>query len=581
MCPFEFDPSDKYAEHYETLYQLMQRWEYEIVEFKEAKGGYNEDKIGQYFSAISNEANLKGQQYGWFILGVSEKQDKYPVGTAFKSGDPTLLEKFKYEISKSTTDGMTFLDIIEVFPVYNRKTCRVLMFKIPAAVAGMPTEWKTRYFARNGESLVPLQQYKIDAIRNQERRDWSRQLLPGATIDHLDKAAIAFAREQYKEKMNRPHITEEVDGMTDEEFLTKIKLMRDGKITNAAMILLGNPDYDTLFESAPTMMWRLYGADGDLKDYTIFTIPFITVADQVFAKIRNLTYRYMPNQLSLFPKETQQYDTWLLRELINNCIAHSNYQLGGRIYINESEDAINITNPGDFLPQTIAAVLQTTYNPPFYRNQLLSDAMVKFHMIDTATSGIKKVYRIQKEKYFPMPDYDLSNVKQVAVTVYGKTLDEHYTYILFDHPELDLETVYLLDQVQKGKEHNLSKDAIAHLRKHKLVEGRIGSLYLSAEVSRSIDAEASYIRNKGFNDQYYRDLIVQYLKQYGKAKKQDIRDLLWDKLPDVLDDKKKNSKITTLLTSLRLKGVITTDSPNQQKSHWILVESSDNSNKKV
>ena len=581
MCPFEYDPSDKYAEHYEMLYQLMQRWEYEIVEFKEAKGGYNEDKIGQYFSAISNEANLKGQQYGWFILGISEKQDKYPVGTAFKSGDPTLLEKFKYEISKSTTDGMTFLDIIEVFPVYNGKTCRVLMFKIPAAVAGMPTEWKTRYFARNGESLVPLQQYKIDAIRNQERRDWSRQLLPGATIAHLDKAAIAFAREQYKEKMNRPHITEEVDGMSDEEFLTKIKLMRDGKITNAAMILLGNPDYDTLFESAPTMMWRLYGADGGLKDYTIFTIPFITVADQVFAKIRNLTYRYMPNQLSLFPKETQQYDTWLLRELINNCIAHSNYQLGGRIYINESEDAINITNPGDFLPQTIAAVLQTTYNPPFYRNQLLSDAMVKFHMIDTATSGIKKVYRIQKEKYFPMPDYDLSDVKQVAVTVYGKTLDEHYTYILFDHPELDLETVYLLDQVQKGKGHNLSKDAIAHLRKHKLVEGRIGSLYLSAEVSRSIDAEASYIRNKGFNDQYYRDLIVQYLKQYGKAKKQDIRDLLWDKLPDVLDDKKKNSKITTLLTSLRQKGIITTDSPNQQKSHWILVDSSDNSNKKA
>lgn len=581
MHPFEYDPNDKYAEHYETLFQLMQRWEYEIVEFKEAKGGYNEDKIGQYFSAISNEANLKGQQYGWFILGVSEKQDKYPVGTAFKAGDPTLLEKFKYEISKSTTDGMTFLDIVEVFPIYNGKCCRVLMFKIPAAVAGMPTEWKTRYFARNGESLVPLQQYKIDAIRNQERRDWSRQLLPGATINHLDKEAIAFAREQYKEKMNRAHITEEVDGMSDEEFLTKIKLMRDGKITNAAMILLGNPDYDTLFESAPTMMWRLYGADGDLKDYTIFTIPFITVADQVFAKIRNLTYRYMPNQLSLFPKETQQYDTWLLRELINNCIAHSNYQLGGRIYINESEDSINITNPGDFLPQTIAAVLQTTYNPPFYRNQLLSDAMVKFHMIDTATSGIKKVYRIQKEKYFPMPDYDLTNVKQVAVTVYGKTLDEHYTYILFDHPELDLETVYLLDQVQKGNGHNLSKDAIAHLRKHKLVEGRIGSLYLSAEVSRSIDAEASYIRNKGFNDQYYRDLIVQYLKQYGKAKKQDIRDLLWDKLPDVLDDKKKNSKITTLLTSLRVKGIITTDSPNQQKSYWILVESSDASNKKM
>ncbi len=572
MFIFDYNHSDINADYYETLNHLMLRWEHEIVEFKEAKGGYNEDKIGQYFSAISNEANLRGQQYGWFVLGVSEDGEKHPVGTSFKKGDPSLMEKFKYKISKNTTDGMTFLDIIELSPVYEGISCRVLMFKIPAAVAGMPTEWKTRYFARNGESLVALQQYKIDEIRNQERRDWSKRIINGATIDNLDKSAIAFAREKYKEKMNRPHISEEIDAMSDVEFLTKIKLMRGGKVTSAAMLLLGNPDYDSLFDSPPSLMWRLYGSDGELKDYEIFTIPFITVSDQVFAKIRNLTYRYMPNQLSLFPKETQQYDIWLLRELINNSIVHSNYQLGGRIYINETDDRIIISNPGDFLPQTIANVLQTTYNPPFYRNQLLADTMVKFHMIDTATSGIKKVYRIQKEKFFPMPDYDLSDSKQVSVTVYGKTLDEHYTFILFQHPELDLETVYLLDQIQKGHGNELSKDAIAHLRKHKLIEGRVGSLYLSAEISRSIDEEAKYIKNKAFNDQYYRDMIVQYLAKYGKAQKQDIRDLLWDKLPDVLDDKKKNSKITTLLTSLRIKGIITRDSTNQQTANWILVK---------
>ena len=248
--------------------------------------------------------------------------------------------------------------------------------------------------------------------------------------------------------------------------------------------------------------------------------------------------------------------------------------------MNECEDSINITNPGNFLPQTIEVVLQTTYNPPFYRNQLLADAMVKFHMIDTATSGIKKVYRIQKEKYFPMPDYDLTNSNQVGVTVYGKTLDERYTYVLFDHPELDLETVYLLDQVQKGHGRSLSKEAIAHLRKHKLIEGRVDSLYVSAEVAQSMEEEAQYIKNKGFNDQYYRDMIVQYLKQYGKAQKKDIRNLLWDKLPDVFDDKKKDRKISTLLTSLRTKGIITTDSPNQQRSHWILVRNHEKSIKK-
>ena len=70
MRYFEYDRSDAKAEYYETLMNLMERWEHEIVEFKEAKGGYNEDKIGQYFSAISNEANLLGCQYGWLVLGV-------------------------------------------------------------------------------------------------------------------------------------------------------------------------------------------------------------------------------------------------------------------------------------------------------------------------------------------------------------------------------------------------------------------------------------------------------------------------------------------------------------------------------
>lgn len=570
MTCFVYDHNDENAEYYELLQKLIDRWEHEIVEFKEAKGNYSEDKIGQYFSAISNEANLDNKQYGWFILGVSETGEKRPVGTNFKTGKPSLLENFKYAISKGTNDAMTFLDIIELHPVVDKKECRVLMFKIPAATVGMPTEWKGKYYARNGESLVSLQQYKIDAIRNQERRDWSKLVLPSAKFEHLDKDAIAFAREQYKERMKQPHIAEEIDSLKPQEFLTKIKLMRNGQVTNAAMILLGSADYDDFFATAPTIMWRLYGANGEIKDSEIFRIPFINVVDKLFAKIRNLTYRYMPNQLSLFPKETQQYDTWLLRELLNNCIAHANYQLGGRIYINEFEDSINITNPGDFIPQTVQKVLQPTYSPPFYRNQLLTDSMVNFHMIDTAASGIKRVYRIQQQKFFPMPDYDFSTNNLVSVTVYGKTINEQYTYILYKNPKLDLETVYLLDQVQKGNGKNLSKEAVAHLRKYKLVEGRVNNLYLSAEVAKSIKDEAQYIRNKAFDDKYYRDLIIDYLNKFGKAQRKDFRRLLMNKLPDVLTEKQKERKITTLLTNLKRSGIIETDSSNQQTSHWVL-----------
>ncbi len=569
---FDYDRNSEKAEYYEILQNLMERWENEIVEFKSATGQYSSEKIGQYFSAISCEANLRQQQYGWFILGVSETNEKHIVGTAFKQGNPANLEHFKYEIGCDTTDGITFTDIIELIPIVDGKSKRVLMFKVPACAVGIPTGWKNRYYARSGDSLVSLQQYKIDQIRNEVRRDWSRLVLPGASLADLDKKAVQLAREKYKEKMNRPHISEEVDEMNDEAFLNKIKLMIGDKVTNACMVLLGKEESDYLFPNSPAIMWKLYGSNDEIRDYEIFKIPFISVVDKVFAKVRNLTYRYMPNQLSLFPTETQQYDTWLLRELLNNCIAHSNYQLGGRIYVNEFDERIIISNPGDFIPQSVEKVLQPTYNPPFHRNQLLADAMVSFNMIDTATSGIKRVFRIQRNKYFPMPDYDFTTENQVDVTVYGEVLNEKYTYILFNHQELDLETVFLLDRIQKGDERSLSDKAIAYLRKHHLVEGRIGRLFLSAEVSSSINEEAKYIKNKAFNDKYYKDLILEYLQKYKSASKQDIRDLLWDKLPDVMTMTQKESKIHNLLSSLKQKSLIKPSSSNKQKNLWMLYD---------
>lgn len=563
MGLFQYDKTDIFSQYYELLEELIERWEFEIVEFKETKGQFDTNKIGQYFSAISNEANLKRQQFGWLIFGVSERKEI--VGTNFKKGDGNL-DKFKYEISKNTNDNISFIDIVELKPIVNNSTSRVLMFKIPAAVTGFPTSWKNHYYARSGDSLIPLQQYKIDEIRSQERLDWSKQIVKGATIDSLDKEAISLAKKKYKERMNEKYANKEIDSMTDEQFLTKMKLLHNGKVTNAAMILLGNSDYDYLISRPPTIMWRLYGARGEDKDYEIFTIPFINVIDQIFLKIRNLTYRYMPNQMTLFPFETQQYDTWLLRELLNNCIAHTNFQLGGRIYVNEFEDKIIITNPGNFIPGSIESVLQVSYNPPFYRNQLLAETMVKLYMIDTATMGIRKVFRIQKEKYFPLPDYDLSVLNQVSVTVYGKILNNDYMHILYDYPDLDLETVFLLDRVQKGL--SISNENIAHLRKLKLVEGRKSNLFLSASVSKSIEGEAQYIKNKGFDDQYYKDLIIEYLKKFNSAKKKDIRVLLWDKLPDILDDKQKERKIGNLLASLKKEKIIKTSISD--RTEWIL-----------
>lgn len=210
---------------------LINGWENETVEFKEANKDYDKEKIGRYFSALSNEANLKNLQCGWLIFGVKEKNREI-VGTDYR--EKKGLDTLKHEISLQTTGGISFVEIYEL----HKKGKRILMFQIPAATAGIPTGWKDQYYAREGDSLVPLSLEKLDRIRQQGSRDWSKQIIRDATIQHLNKEAISIARKNYKEKMNRPHISDEIDSMSDEEFLTKVKLIQNGRITNACMLLM-------------------------------------------------------------------------------------------------------------------------------------------------------------------------------------------------------------------------------------------------------------------------------------------------------------------------------------------------------
>ena len=554
-----------------TLYGLIDNWENEVIEFKEAEKDYDRDKIGRYFSALSNEANLRGLQYGWLVFGVNNKERKI-VGTGYRNSKG--LDTLKHEIGAGMTGGMSFIDIYEIFPVVDGVEKRVVMFQIPAAVTAIPTGWHNQEYARDGESLVPLSEEKRERIRRQVRLDWSKRFIPNATMEHLDKAAVSIAREKYKQKMDDLHISAEVDKMSDEEFLERRKLVINGRVTNAAMLLLGNSAYDYLFESVPEASWRIYDSKEMVKDYEIYKIPFITLGDRILKNIRNLTYRYMPDQMTLFPMETKQYDTWVLRELLNNCIAHSDYNLGGRIYVNEFEDKLILTNPGSFIPEGIEPILNPGYTSPFYRNQLLAEAMVMFKMIDTETTGIRRVFHIQRERFFPLSDYDITSKERVEVTIYGKEINEKFTYLLHDNDNLNLVTVYLLDQVQKGKQ--VSKEAAAHLRKHKLVEGRVNNLYLSAPLAKTEEDRVQYIKNKAFDDKYYQDMVVNYLRKFGKANRAAVRDLLIDKFPDTLSPKQKERKVLTLLTALKRNGIITTDSENKRIANWILTDNGEN-----
>lgn len=520
------------------LLSLLKNNESENVEYKEAKNNFDFNELGRYFSALSNGANLIGKQYAWLIFGVSDKSHDF-VNTNYRRN--SNLNGLKKELTQSTNDNLTFLDIYELEIDGNR----VIMFKIPAAI-GVPTTWKGIAYDRNDDALIPLNDTKRNTILSTVNIDWSRQIVEGLTVDDLDKDAILKAREQFKKKNENKAIAEEIDNMDDLTFLNKAKVLLNGKVTRAAWLLLGNEDTNTYVDSnIPTITWKLQEGT-NIIDYEHFTIPFIVTMEKASEKIRNLRYRYMPSQTTLFPNEVDKYDINILRELLNNSIAHQDYRRGGRVNILEMKDKVMIINEGDFIPKTVdTLIINEGYVPPYYRNPFLAQAMVNLNMIDTAGMGIRRSFEKLRERFFPMPDYDLSEENRVKVTIYGKILDEQYSKLLLENTELSLVEVMLLDRVQKNIV--ITKEQSDYLRKHNLIEGRYPNIYVSKNISEIVNEKSTYIKNSGFDDQYYKDLVLQYLDKFKSITKEDLDNLLLNKLPDSLNEEQKKRKIKYLV----------------------------------
>jgi ATP-dependent DNA helicase RecG len=516
--------------------------ENEVVEFKEAKNNYDFSKLGKYFSALSNEANLAGKKCSWLIFGIEDKKHN-AVGTNFRIHRKDL-DSLKGEIAKKTTNGISFMEIFET----KKSNERVVMFQIPAAPKGIPIAFDGHYYARDGEELAPLNIEKIERIRGQAiKDDWSAHIIPEASIEDLDEEAIELARKNFKNKF--PEKAAEVDEWDDITFLNKAKVTIKGKITRTALILLGKDESEHYLNPAEIKIrWKLMDSSGNDIDYEIFNIPMILSVEKVFSKIRNIKYRYM-QEGTIFPTEVSKYEPFSIREAINNCIAHQDYTKNARINVIEMDDQLIFTNQGSFIPGSVEKVIIDDAPEEYYRNRFLATAMFNLKMVDTAGGGIKKIFNFQRARFFPMPDYDLSNDK-VKVTISGKILDLEYARLLAQNKDLTLEEIIMLDKVQKKKELTPFEEKL--LKGKKLIEGRKPNYFIGIKVAQKTNQKALYSKNKGFDKSYYLDLITKAIKEHNELNRSEIDELLWEKLPNWMSDKQKKTKIGNLLSELRL-----------------------------
>ena len=533
--------------------------ETEWLEFKRSRCAPQE--LGEYLAALANSACVVGKPTGYILFGIDDDTHNV-VGTAF---DPYTAK------GRGNQDLLPWLGAglhpnVGFEPrVVEHPDGRVVVFEVGPA-RDQPVSFYGTAYVRVGASKTELGRYPEKARAIWTRgSDWSAELCERAGLDDLDPEALVKAREQFVIK--HPAQAEEVETWDDATFLNKARVLRQGAVTNTALLLLGRPESSTLLAPAVAKIsWVLKDGRNRELDYAHIGPPFLVSGDHLLERVRNLTVRTLPSG-TLFPQEVTQYDTWVIREALHNGIAHQDYALRGRVVVVEFPDRVLMTNVGDFLPGDVETVIRQDAPQAIYRNPFLTDAMVELNLIDTQGGGIKRMFETQRRRSMPLPDYDLTDTSRVAVTIHGRILDERYTRLLMERSDLDLDQVMLLDRVQKRQ--RIDRDGHHRLKTAGLVKGRYPNLTVAESVAGANGNAGRHIRERGFDNQYYVDVIYAHVRKHGPVDRRSIDRALTPKLPARLTDEQKRAKVSNLLQYLRISGKVVNQGTRSRPA-WVV-----------
>lgn len=407
-----------------------------------------------------------------------------------------------------------------------------------------------RAWQRVGEVLDELRPERSDAILSEPlaAEDWSVEVVRGASLDDLDPAALARARENFSVRNATKPWAADVAGWSDAVFLDKAKITVQGGITRTALLLLGRPESTHFLSPQPAQItWKLVAE----RAVEHFGPPFLLTTSDVLARVRIVNIKLYP-ATQLLPYELPKYETRVLLEALHNCVAHQDHERAERIVIEEHPGHLVFRNAGNFFDGTPAMYVTGQRQPSRYRNAFLSAAMVNIGMIDTGGMGIGFMVAQQVQRFLPLPDYEESTATQTVLKVFGQTIDENYSRLLMERSDLPIEQVVWLDRVQKRQ--TIGDDQGAQLKRQGLIEGRKPNWHVSADVADATDQRAEYTRSRGLDDLHYRQLVIAHLKRFGHATGEELNRLLLDKLPEVLSPTQKQAKVKNLRTALRLRG---------------------------
>lgn len=486
----------------EELSALLSAPEGARIEFKEARTRYDFEKLVGYCVALANEGG------GKIVLGVTDRRPREVVGTAAfpEPGrtEATIFERLgrRVPLEELWHDGR-----------------RVLLVHVPSRSPGMAWSHRGVYLMRAGDALVPMTDDQLRRIHAEVAPDLSAEVCSGATLADLDAAALGEFRRRWARREGNARI----ETWSDEEVLRNAELLRDGRITIAALLLFGSRDALTRYlpQAEIVFEYRSSEAAGPAQDRAEFREGFLTIHDQLWERVNRRNDR-QSYQDGLFRVEIPTFDEAIIREAILNAFCHRDYRLGGSSFVRQFSRRLEVISPGGFPPGVTPENVLDEQNP---RNRRLAEALARCGLIERAGQGMNLMFERSVQQSKPLPDLTGTGPHEVRLTLRGNVTNPAFLRFIEQLgaerlASFDTRDLLVLERLQREETVPPElKSRLPHLLQAGVIEsigrGRGARYLLSRRFYAALGQKGAYTRRRGLDREENKALLLRHLREQG------------------------------------------------------------------
>jgi len=387
------------------LLKLTEEGETQKAEFKESLS--LKDEIGKEVSAFSNT------NQGRILIGVRDTKEVIGV----QIGKRTVQELSNY--IKTHTDNHVFPEI-SVEKIEGKKIVVIDVKESPEK----PVFFKGKAYRRVGDSTHRLSASEIRKIAKESgpRMYWDEQICEEASLEDIGGEAIMLFLKEAK-RQRKLDISEDAP---IEETLMRLSLLRDGKLTNAAILLFDKAP-QKLFIQSEVKCIRFKGTDvtGPMIDFRIIEGDVINQ----LKKAEDFIFEHIPMAAWIEERKLQRQEKWLyppkaIREALANALAHRDYESPSKIQVRIFDDRIEFWNPGELMkPLTLEDLKRKHKSIP--RNPLIAKQFFWIKYVEEVGSGTSKIVNWCVDWGLPEPEFEHVTGDFVVTFWKSKLTDEY------------------------------------------------------------------------------------------------------------------------------------------------------------